>query len=167
MNPYLWTAYFCLAFLLQAVFSPLLAPLNLTVVLVGLFGRAAAHHFTDQHGFSSHHAEYAASSFGMLCGFVEDLLAGGLLGPGMLAKALIGYLSAVVFSDVLFRWIPVFGGLTMILFTVLDWGCALGARVAFGTAATIPFATFQPLVVQCIGNGIVGMMIRPGRFGIA
>lgn len=167
MNVFLWSFYLCGAFLLQTVASPLLAPLNLTVLLVGLFGRAAAHVYTDQHGFSSHRAEYAASLFGMGCGLVEDLLGGGLVGPGMLSKAAIGLLSAVIFSDVLFRWTPVFGGLTMIAFTVLDWVCESGAIAIFGALPMVFSATVLPLLFQCIVNGIAGMVIRPGRFGIA
>jgi len=167
MNVFLWTIYFCGAFFLQIMASPLLAPLNLTVLLVGLFGRAAAHVYTDQHGFSSHRAEYAASLFGMGCGLVEDLLGGGLIGPGMLSKAAIGLISAVIFSDVLFRWTPVFGGLTMIAFTVLDWVGESGALAIFGAVPMVFSATILPLLFQCIVNGIVGMAIRPGRFGIA
>jgi hypothetical protein len=167
MNVLLWSVYFFGAFLLQAVASPLLAPLNMTVLLVGLFGRAAAHVYTDQHGFASYRAEYAASLFGMGCGLVEDLLGGGLLGPGMLTKGAIGLLSAVIFSDVLFRWTPVFGGITMIAFTVLDWFGETGALAVFGSLPVVFSATVLPLLFQCIVNGIAGMVIRPGRFGIA
>lgn len=167
MNPFVWIALFGLTFLLQTTASPLLAPLNLTVVLTGLFGRAAAHHFAGHHGFETNCAEFTAASFGMICGAVEDLLAGSLIGPSMLAKSLIGYISAVTFSDVLFRWTPVFGALTMMLLTVLDWVCAMGARTVFGPVALSPAATVLPLVLQGIVNGLVGMLIRPGRFGIA
>lgn len=167
MNPFLWAALFFLTFVVQTVASPLLAPLNLTVVLVGMFGRAAAHEFTAQHGFASSRAEYVATAFGMFCGLFEDLLSGGLVGPGMLSKALIGFVSAVLFSDVLFRWTPVFGGLAMMVFTVLDWACVVGARTLFGAAPVALAASLLPLLLQGIGNCIVGMAIRPGRFGIA
>jgi hypothetical protein len=85
----------------------------------------------------------------------------------MLSKALIGFLSAMLFSDVLFRWTPVFGGLTMMVFTLLDWSCALGARSLFGSAPIAFVATLLPLLLQGIGNSIIGMAVRPGRFGIA
>jgi len=154
-------------FLIQAVASPLLAPLNITVLLAGFFGRAAAHIYADQHGFASYRTELVAALFGMGCGLIEDLLGCALIGPGMLSKAMIGLLSAVIYSDVLFRWTPVFGGLTMIAFTLLDWLIDAGALALFSAVPVFFSAMALPLLFQCIVNGIVGMAVRPGRFGIA
>lgn len=167
MNPLFWALLTGLAFVVQTVVSTVLIPLNLTVVLVALFGRASAHHYTEQHGFSGVRAEYAAAGFGLFVGLFEDLISGALVGSGMLSKGLTGFLSAMIFSDVLFRWTPVFGAAAMIALTGLDWLCLLGVRAFFAPPPLMPGATMQAVVLQVVLSGILGMALRPGRLRIA
>lgn len=167
MNPLLWTFLFIAVFVVQALFSTVLVPLNLTVVLVALFGRAAAHHYTDQHGFSGVRSEFAAAVFGAFAGLIEDLVSGSLVGSGMLSKGLTGFVSAIIFSDVLFRWTPIFGAATMISFTLLDWLCMLGVRAFFASSPVAPGAMLQSVLLQAVMNAMIGMALRPGRLGIA
>ncbi|HSW64807.1 MAG TPA: hypothetical protein VLH56_16085 [Dissulfurispiraceae bacterium] len=167
MNPLFWAMLTGLAFVVQAVASTVLIPLNLTVVLVVLFGRASAHHHTEQRGFSGVRAEFTAAGFGLSVGLFEDLISGALVGSGMLSKGLTGFLSAMIFSDVLFRWTPVFGAAAMIAFTGLDWLCLLGVRAFFATSPLLPGAMIQAVVLQAVLNAMIGMALRPGRLRIA
>ncbi len=167
MNPLLWAFLFGAAFVVQAVCSTVIIPLNLTVVLVALFGRAAAHHYTAQLGFSGVRSEFVAAGFGMFAGLTEDLISGALVGSGMLSKGLTGFFSAIIFSDVLFRWTPVFGAATMIAFTLLDWLCLLGARAFFASSPVMPGSMMQAVLLQTVMNAMLGMVFRPRRLGIA
>ncbi|HMK43130.1 MAG TPA: hypothetical protein VK445_03240 [Dissulfurispiraceae bacterium] len=167
MNILFWTALALAVFLVQTLFSTVRVPLNVTVVLVALFGRAAAHHFTEREGFSGARAEFVAACFGLCIGGIEDLMSGVLLGSAMLGKGLVAYASARIFSDVLFRWTPVLGALTMMAFTLFDWLSLVCTRMVFGGAPVAAGPMIAAVVLQSIINGMFGMLLRPGRFRIA
>jgi rod shape-determining protein MreD len=56
---------------------------------------------------------------GSLIGVVEDSLSGAFLGPNLLSKGLIGYLSSFIYSR-FFVWTPALGIISISLLTLTD-----------------------------------------------
>lgn len=97
---------------------------------------------------------------GALIGAVEDSAAGGILGPALLSKGVVGF-SASFASGGLFRWTPVLGVIAVALFTVLDGLTVFVARFLYETPPAPLSRVVVVLVVQGIMNAAAGPFIRP------
>jgi len=97
---------------------------------------------------------------GALIGIVEDSLSGAFLGPNLLSKGLIGYLSSFVYSR-FFVWTPLLGMISISVLTFIDGFIVFMSRslfdkmpVGIGTAVFI-------IAMQSIANAPLGILLRP------
>jgi rod shape-determining protein MreD len=97
---------------------------------------------------------------GALIGIVEDSLSGAFLGPNLLSKSLIGYLSSFVYSR-FFVWTPLLGMISISVLTFIDGFIVFVSRslfdkmpVGIGTAVFI-------IAMQSIANAPLGILLRP------
>ncbi len=97
---------------------------------------------------------------GALIGIVEDSLSGAFLGPNLLSKGLIGYLSSFVYSR-FFVWTPLLGMISISVLTFIDGFIVFVSRslfdkmpVGIGTAVFI-------IAMQSIANAPLGILLRP------
>ncbi|MEJ2182768.1 MAG: rod shape-determining protein MreD [Nitrospirota bacterium] len=67
-------------------------------------------------------------------GFLTDVLSAGMLGPDILAKGTVGYLSAFLGRGV-FTWTPLLGLVGFFVLTFLDGTLSYGLTAAFERAA--------------------------------
>lgn len=99
---------------------------------------------------------------GALIGIVEDSLSGAFLGPNLMSKGLIGYLSSFVYSR-FFVWTPLLGMISISVLTFIDGFIIFVSRslfdkmpVGIGTAVFI-------IAMQSIANAPLGMLLRPQK----
>ena len=99
---------------------------------------------------------------GSMIGIAEDSLSGALLGPHLLSKGIIGYLSAFLYSK-FFVWTPLLGIMSAIILTLIDGFIVYSARSVFGTMpASIGAAAFI-ISIQSLFNAPVGILLRKKR----
>ena len=101
-----WTIAILLSFFLQGKVSIIGVSLNLTVLM--------AYYAGIKYG------ETKGMLLGAFIGALEDIMAGSILGPNMLAKGVIGFFSSFLISGSIFRWTPLFGIITISLLTFFD-----------------------------------------------
>jgi rod shape-determining protein MreD len=100
--------------------------------------------------------------FGSLIGIIEDSLSGAFIGPNLLSKGLIGYLSSFVYSR-FFIWTPLLGIISIFVLTSIDSTVVFISRsffdkipVSIGSAAFI-------ITVQSLLNAPLGIFLRPKK----
>ncbi|MEW5746302.1 MAG: hypothetical protein AB1805_12795 [Nitrospirota bacterium] len=155
-----WVLLAAAVFLIQTQFSSLKGLVNGTVILVYLFGLKSRQEIAT-HGYTSTRAELESTLFGMAVGLVEDLLSGSIIGPGVLSKGLLGLTASIVFTDLVFRWTPLWGGVILAVFTSLDGGMLIGTRVFFTGVEVGSVTALQVLLIQPLMNIPFGIIIKP------
>ena len=100
--------------------------------------------------------------FASLIGIVQDSLSNGFLGPHLLSKGLIGYLSSLIYRK-LFIWTPMLGIISISVLTLMDGFVVFILRgafdkmpVSFGAAAFI-------IIIQSLFNAPSGILLRPKK----
>jgi rod shape-determining protein MreD len=97
---------------------------------------------------------------GSLIGLVEDSLSGAFLGPNLLSKGLIGYLSSFIYSR-FFIWTPLLGVISISVLTLTDGFIVFMSRNIFDkTPVSIGAAAFI-IVFQSILNAPFGIFLKP------
>jgi rod shape-determining protein MreD len=145
---YLWWALFIfLAFLLQGGLSILAVNPNLTVLPVYFFGIR----FGRTKGLLS----------GVLIGALQDSLTSGMLGPHMLAKGIVGFLSASFISGNLLIWTPFLGTVAAALLTFADSTAVFFSLSLFDKLPTHPATALYTTTMQSLINAPAGIFIRP------
>jgi rod shape-determining protein MreD len=144
-----WLVVVFFAFILQSSISILNVFPNLTVVLVSFAGIRKG--------------EVNGMLLGSVIGMVEDSLSGTLLGPHLLSKGLIGYLSASLYRKY-FVWTPLLGLITIIFITFIDGFVVFISKgffdkfpVSFGNAAFT-------ILIQSLINAPLGMLLKPREY---
>ena len=155
-----WGLLAVLVFIAQTQFSFLHNSINLTVVIVYFFGlrnldRVAAR------GYFGSRSEIETTAFGAFIGLTEDILLGSLIGPGFLSKGLIGFFTSVIFSDVVFRWTPIWGVTAITAFTLLDGLILIGARNMFTDLNVNSTYVLLNVLVQIAVNVPFGILLKP------
>jgi rod shape-determining protein MreD len=97
--------------------------------------------------------------FGSLIGILEDSLSGTLLGPHLLSKGLIGYLSAFLYSK-LFIWTPVLGIITVVVLAIVDSSIVYIARSVFGTVPSGVSSAAFIIAMQSLFNAPFGILLK-------
>ncbi len=145
---YLWwilTIFF--AFLLQSRISIIGFSPNFTVLLVYFIG-----------------IRYGSTKglfFGVLLGALEDSLSSAMLGPNMLAKGMVGFLSASFISGNLLIWTPVLGFIAAAFLTFADNAVVFISLSLFDKIpARLSTAVFIS-VMQSLMNAPAGIFMRP------
>ena len=135
-----------IAFVVEAKISIFGVAPNLTVIMVYYIGLR--------------HGHMKGLGFGALVGLLADSVTGAYLGPGLLAKATVGYLATYLRKG-LFIWTPVLGIAGMAVLTAVDglitYFCI---SIFFDPPATLGWVLLV-LFVQAALNALAGMFIRP------
>lgn len=141
-----WVMVIVLTFILQRILSVSGVVPNFTLLLVYYAGL--------REGSST------GILFGSLIGSIEDSLSGTFLGPYLLSKGMVGYLSSFM-SGSFFRWTPLSGAIGVASFTILDSLIVLASRSFFDR---IPVSTLSALLIifiQTLFNTPLGIFITP------
>jgi hypothetical protein len=159
MKALIWFFFILAAFILQTQVSIFEMPLNLTVVLAYGYGLRAAGEGTSIPLISS--PEMKSTAFGAFVGFLEDILTGIMIGPDLMSKALAGFVTAIAFGDVFFRWSPLLGGLVLAALTLIDGTLVLCLRLLFTEMTVNGLQAFYVIGVQALMNIGFGIILKP------
>ena len=142
----LWAAIILLTVLVQGSVFLIHIKLNLTVILVCYIGMKRG--------------EIPGMFFGALIGLIEDIITGGLLGPNILSKGLIGYLSSSLYRK-LFIWTPLVGAINIFSLTFLDSSIVFILRSIFDKIPVDIGTALFIIMVQSLVNAPLGIFIKP------
>jgi len=142
----LWAAIILLTVLVQGSVSLIHIKLNLTVILVCYIGMKRG--------------EIPGMFYGALIGLIEDIISGVLLGPNILSKGLIGYLSSSLYKK-LFIWTPLIGAINIFSLTFLDSSIVFILRSIFDKIPVDIGTAFFIIMVQSLVNAPLGIFIKP------
>jgi rod shape-determining protein MreD len=142
----IWAIIILLAFLVEGSISFMHIKLNLTAILVCYTGLKKG--------------ETPGMFFGAFIGLIEDSLSGGFLGPNLLSKGLIGYLSSSLYSR-LFIWTPLLGVINIFSLTFLDSSLIFMLRSAFDKIPVNLGSALFIIMIQSIVNAPVGFFLKP------
>jgi hypothetical protein len=151
-----------LTFAVQTHFSLLGTPFNLSVALVYAFGLKS---LSSRTGVSPREtADLKSTLFGAAVGLLEDILAGSIVGPQFFSKGVTGFLTTLTFTDLVFRWTPVVGVITLIILTVLDGAIGMGLRVLFTNMGITGTTAVEAVGIQALIAIPFGIFLRPADF---
>jgi len=145
---YLWLALIIfLAFLLQGSISILAVSPNLTTLVVYFIG--------------IRHGRTQGLVSGVLIGALEDSLSSGMLGPNILAKGLVGFLSASFISGSFLIWTPLSGTIAVALLTFTDNAVVFLSLTLFDKFPARPSTALFTATMQTLMNAPAGIFMRP------
>jgi rod shape-determining protein MreD len=144
----LWALTLFLVFIIQGSISFFDIRPNLTVVLACYAG--------------IRQREIKGMLFGSVIGIIEDSLSGAFLGPNLLSKGIIGFLSSFM-SNKFFIWTPLLGIISIFVLTMIDGVIVFVSRGLFATMpATIGNAAFV-IIIQSLLNAPLGIFLKPKK----
>ncbi|GAB4415992.1 MAG: hypothetical protein OHK0032_12130 [Thermodesulfovibrionales bacterium] len=97
---------------------------------------------------------------GSIIGIIEDSIGGGMLGPNLLGKGMVGFFSSFV-SGRPFRWTPLLGMVSIFILTIADSFVVYLSRVVFETTPAPLSAAIPALLIQGLINSTIGAFLRP------
>jgi rod shape-determining protein MreD len=100
--------------------------------------------------------------FGALIGILEDSLSGAFLGPHLLSKGLLGYLSALLYSR-FFIWTPLLGIISAAVLTLADGFMVFILRSIFDRMPGSIGAALLIITLQALLNAPFGFLMKPGN----
>jgi rod shape-determining protein MreD len=100
--------------------------------------------------------------FGSLIGIIEDSLSGAFIGPKLLSKGLIGYLSSFVYSR-FFIWTPLLGIISIFVLTSIDSTVVFISRSFFDKIPVSTGSAAFIITVQSLLNAPLGIFLRPKK----
>lgn len=142
----LWAAIIFLTLIIQGSVSLFDVTPNLTVVLACYAGIRKR--------------EVKGMFFGSLIGIIEDSLSGAFLGPNLLSKSLVGYLSSFIYSR-FFIWTPLLGIISISVLTLIDSSVVFISRSIFNKMPVSIGAAVFIVVIQFLSNAPLGIFLRP------
>ncbi|MCI0469350.1 MAG: hypothetical protein L0Y62_04720 [Nitrospirae bacterium] len=166
-----WFILVAAAFIAQAQFAVFNISLNLVMLPCYIFSLRKASFRMDiiQSGWTGRYtgigAEAKGAVFGAVIGILEDILNGSLVGPSMFSKGIIGFLSAVEFSERFFKWTPLLGGVSIAFFSIIDGSISTGMRLLFGSTIISGAGVLQIVFMQAIVNAPFGVILKPPAAG--
>ncbi len=98
---------------------------------------------------------------GVMIGALEDSLASSMIGPNLLAKAIVGFSSSFFVSGGLLRWTPLLGVIVVSLLTAVDGFTVFLTRTLFDRAPTAASMALFVSTMQSILNAPAGIFVRP------
>jgi len=145
---YLWLVLIIfLAFLLQSSISILAISPDLTVLVVYFIGIR----YGGKKGLLS----------GVLIGALEDSMSSAMLGPHMLAKGMVGLLSASFLSGNFLIWTPLLGTIAVAFLTFTDNTVIFLSLSLFDKPPTHPLTALFTATMQSLMNALTGIFMRP------
>jgi rod shape-determining protein MreD len=142
-----WPFLIFLAFLIQNSISILAVSPNLTVLVVYYIG--------IRHGGTK------GLLIGALIGAIEDILSSSMIGPNMLAKGIVGLLSASFLSGNFLVWTPFFGTIVVAFLTFTSSTVVFLSLTLFEKLPTHPATALYTSTMQSLINAIAGIFMRP------
>jgi rod shape-determining protein MreD len=100
---------------------------------------------------------------GSLIGLIEDMLAGPFLGPNLLSKGLIGYLSSFIYSK-FFIWTPLLGVISVSVLTLTDGFIVFMSRSIFAKMPAGSGSAAFIIIFQALLNAPLGIFLRPNEY---
>jgi rod shape-determining protein MreD len=146
MKKILFILIIFLAFILESRITVLGASPNLTAVIAYYFGLR--------------NGETKGMLFGMTLGIIGDGLSGGIIGPNMLGKGLVGYFSSFM-SGSFFRWTPFLGMIGISVLTALDSIVVFISKSLFSHVPTSIVNAVSITLISSIINSFIGIFLRP------
>ncbi len=153
-----------LTFLVQTQLSVSHSLLNLTVVLVYYFSLKILPRHPKMDVYFGSRSEIKGMAFGAFVGLLEDILSGSIIGPNFFSKGLTGFLTIVVFTEVVFKWTPFLGAITIIVFTILDGVMVTGFRIIFTNINISIQNALHMIAIQTVANIPFGIILKPSKF---
>lgn len=147
MKYFFWALIIFLAFLWQSSVSILAVPPNLTVLVVYFIG-----------------IRYGRTSgllSGVLIGALEDSVSSAIIGPNMLAKGIVGLLSASFISGNFLIWTPLLGTIAAALLTFTGNAVAFLSLTMFDKFPTHISTALFITTMQSLMNASAGIFMRP------
>jgi rod shape-determining protein MreD len=141
-----WAAILLFALILQGSISFFDISPNLTVILACYAGIKKR--------------EVKGMLIGSAIGIIEDSLSGAFLGPHLLSKGLIGYLSSLTYSR-FFIWTPLLGIITMSVLTFIDGLIIFASRSIFDRMPASFLVALFLILIQSLFNAPFGFILRP------
>jgi rod shape-determining protein MreD len=142
----LWAAIIFLTLIIQGSVSLFDFTPNLTVVLACYAGIRKR--------------EVKGMFFGSLIGIIEDSLSGAFLGPNLLSKSLVGYLSSFIYSR-FFIWTPLLGIISISVLTLIDSSVLFVSRSICNKMPVSIGASVFIIAIQSLSNAPLGIFLRP------
>ncbi len=99
-------------------------------------------------------------ALGSIIGIIEDSVGGGILGPNLLGKGIVGFLASFS-SGSLLRWTPLLGMISIFVLTVTDGVAVYVSRSIFGTSPGPLSSGIFTLLAQGLLNLVAGIFIKP------
>ena len=146
MKYVLWAVVIFLTFVIQGRVSLLGTTPNFTAVL--------AYYAGIRKGESN------GLFLGSFIGIVEDSLSGTFIGPNLLSKGLVGYLSSLL-SGSFFRWTPLLGIIGISLLTSIDSISVFVSRSFFYEIPASTQAAVFMVAIKSLINAPLGIFLRP------
>jgi hypothetical protein len=156
----IWIFFTALAVLVQSQLSSIVGFFSAPLVIVYFFGLKSRQK-VSVFEYSGSKAGVSSVLFGAFVGLMEDALSGAIIGPGMLSKGLVGFLSPMVFTDVVFRWTPLWGGIAIAVFSLLDGAVTAGARVFFTGVHLGGMTLIQLFLIRALVSVPFGIVLKP------
>ena len=141
-----WAAVLLSSLILQGSISLFDIAPNLTVILACYAGIKKR--------------EVKGMLIGAVIGIIEDSLSGAFLGPHLLSKGLIGYLSSLTYSR-FFIWTPLLGIITMCVLTFIDGLIVFASRSVFDSMPSGFLVALFMLLMQSLFNAPFGFILKP------
>jgi len=98
--------------------------------------------------------------FGSLLGTVEDSIGGGMIGPNLLGKGIVGLFSSFL-SGGPFQWSPLLGTVYAFVLTVMDGAVVFIVKGVYETFPAPPARAALILALQGVLNACAGALIKP------
>ena len=143
---FFWAAILLFALILQGSISFFDISPNLTVILACYAGIRKR--------------EVKGMLIGSVIGMIEDSLSGAFLGPHLLSKGLIGYLSSLTYSR-FFIWTPLLGVITMSVLTFIDGLIIFASRSVFDRMPASFLVALLMILIQSLLNAPFGLILKP------
>lgn len=97
---------------------------------------------------------------GTITGMIVDSLSGNILGPHLLGKGMVGFLSSLL-SGSLFRWTPLLGMTGIFILTMWDGLTVFSIKTLFNIQSIPASRLITTILLQGILNSMVGIFLRP------
>lgn len=156
----MWLFFTALAVLVQSQISGIGSSFSAPLILVYVFGIRSCRK-VSVFEYSGNKVEVSGVVFGALVGLMEDVLSGSIIGPGVLSKGLIGFLSPIVFTDLVFKWTPLWGGIAIVVFTLMDGMVMAGSRVFFTGLHLGGMTLVQLFLFRSLVSIPFGILLKP------
>jgi len=148
MRKALFLSIIFLAFLLESRISVFGVAPNLAAAITYYFGLR--------------NGETKGILFGSFIGLVGDGLSGGIIGPNLLGKGLVGFFAAFM-SGSFFRWTPMLGMIGIAILTALDGIIVFIMRTVFEHTPTSTTNAISVIFISAIMNSLLGIFLRPRK----